>query len=833
MRLVGRDREIRSIAAAVARGQSVVVVGGIGSGRSALLDVTADAVIRGAGAATRSSWVGVDRFIRSAAEAHPDEWLIVDDVPTLNRGDAERVAGALFEHGMFAASCLRTAGAAPGVADTLAARGAVVVEARPLTLEEVALSIGPAAEPAIDLEATVRRAAGRPLFVEALMSDVGDVVPAAVVDRLRRALRSASDEEVDVLRALAVLGPCSIFEAATVAAVDPRRVTSLVAALRARGLVDATALLVEVPVLAEAVLKAEPADVVDELHHRAASTRQRLGAGAEVVAHHLMRCAPRGHASAADALSTAAAFRRAAGDPAGATAFLRRALLEPPANEDILRVVLALADALVADGEPSLAADHLLAWLECWRNEPKRAAPVLRRLVPLLVTTDRGIEARVILDRFADSDDAALRSEVDASRHTFAWTHRAARASEVPPPTEGTRAVAQLAFAGMREANVDAAACARLALSALADASLYERAPMDALLLVITLERCGHLRSALEAGVELRGRAATAGDRTAILAFDSVLARIHLRKGELEPAIEMSRTCVGRASTIATPAAGVLAQALLATDGPASATTALEDAGVTGEVPDTGPDTENLFARAVIELETARYQEALRDFEEVGRRREVQGSRSPAGLHWQPGAIRCLAVLGRASEALALSDLDMAVVRRWHEATATGRALAARAMASSPAERLSLLEEAAATVASAEAPLERASVVAELGVALRRHGQLREARAALREAVSTASTVGATHFLTRWSAELAATGERRARVNTLAHRQLTSSEARVAQLAASGLSNAEIAMQLHLSVKTIEMRLSAVYRKLGLGGRKELRAVVKDQGPTL
>ena len=51
---------------------------------------------------------------------------------------------------------------------------------------------------------------------------------------------------------------------------------------------------------------------------------------------------------------------------------------------------------------------------------------------------------------------------------------------------------------------------------------------------------------------------------------------------------------------------------------------------------------------------------------------------------------------------------------------------------------------------------------------------------------------------------------------------LTPSERRVAQLAASGLGNREIAQALFVTTKTVETHLAAAYRKLGIAGRPEL-----------
>jgi DNA-binding NarL/FixJ family response regulator len=44
----------------------------------------------------------------------------------------------------------------------------------------------------------------------------------------------------------------------------------------------------------------------------------------------------------------------------------------------------------------------------------------------------------------------------------------------------------------------------------------------------------------------------------------------------------------------------------------------------------------------------------------------------------------------------------------------------------------------------------------------------------------------------------------------------------VAELAAQGLRNAEIAAQLYVTPKTVEATLSRVYRKLGIRSRTEL-----------
>ena len=52
--------------------------------------------------------------------------------------------------------------------------------------------------------------------------------------------------------------------------------------------------------------------------------------------------------------------------------------------------------------------------------------------------------------------------------------------------------------------------------------------------------------------------------------------------------------------------------------------------------------------------------------------------------------------------------------------------------------------------------------------------------------------------------------------------ELNETELRVAELAAQGLSNQEIAQRAFLSVKTVEANLTRVYRKLGIRSRAGL-----------
>ena len=59
--------------------------------------------------------------------------------------------------------------------------------------------------------------------------------------------------------------------------------------------------------------------------------------------------------------------------------------------------------------------------------------------------------------------------------------------------------------------------------------------------------------------------------------------------------------------------------------------------------------------------------------------------------------------------------------------------------------------------------------------------------------------------------------------------ELTPAEQRVAELAASGMTNRDIAAALFISPKTVEHNIGRVYRKLGIRSRAELGRRMRDQ----
>jgi DNA-binding CsgD family transcriptional regulator/TolA-binding protein len=202
---------------------------------------------------------------------------------------------------------------------------------------------------------------------------------------------------------------------------------------------------------------------------------------------------------------------------------------------------------------------------------------------------------------------------------------------------------------------------------------------------------------------------------------------------------------------------------------------------------------------------------------------EAQGVGEPVPLFFLPDALEALVALGdleRAEGLLeALEERGRELDRVWALATAArcrGLLLAARGDVAGGAHAL---EEALAHHERIELPFERARALLVKGGVERRARKRTRAKATLEEALAEFERLGAPLFAKRAREELSRVGLRRSNGD-----ELTPSERRVAQLAATGLTNREIASELFISPKTVEANLSRVYRKLGISSRAQLGA---------
>ena len=148
------------------------------------------------------------------------------------------------------------------------------------------------------------------------------------------------------------------------------------------------------------------------------------------------------------------------------------------------------------------------------------------------------------------------------------------------------------------------------------------------------------------------------------------------------------------------------------------------------------------------------------------------------------------------------------------------RATAATAMARRDPERARALLEEAILYPDPTVPLEQARTQLAYGTLRRRLREHAAARTELEGSIAAFEKIGATAWLRQASDELARIPGRVRRPEG----ELTEAEQRTAELVAAGNSNKEVATILVLSVKTVEMTLTRVYRKLGVRSRSELAA---------
>jgi DNA-binding CsgD family transcriptional regulator len=119
-------------------------------------------------------------------------------------------------------------------------------------------------------------------------------------------------------------------------------------------------------------------------------------------------------------------------------------------------------------------------------------------------------------------------------------------------------------------------------------------------------------------------------------------------------------------------------------------------------------------------------------------------------------------------------------------------------------------------------PFQRARLLLAYGRLLRRERRVTDSRDPLRGARDIFDRLGCASWGDQARRELRASGERSRRRDPSLRDQLTAQELQVAQLAAEGLSNREIAQKLFVSPRTVSTHLYRIYPKLGISARNEL-----------
>jgi ATP/maltotriose-dependent transcriptional regulator MalT len=220
-------------------------------------------------------------------------------------------------------------------------------------------------------------------------------------------------------------------------------------------------------------------------------------------------------------------------------------------------------------------------------------------------------------------------------------------------------------------------------------------------------------------------------------------------------------------------------------------------------------------------------EDALRRYLDCGRSLRECGLVNPVFTRWWVDAACVAAELGRTDEVREVVEQAAELAARWGTSRVLGWAALARGMTSRGSDAVAHLTDAVRWLADAPAQLDHAQAEYLLGAALLGVDH-RAAREHLRNAVDTAQRCGALALARAARADLVAAGGRMRDIAVAPADMLTGMERKVAGLVVAGESNRAIAESLFVTVRTVEMHLTSVYRKLGIAQRSELGAVLAD-----
>jgi DNA-binding CsgD family transcriptional regulator len=698
---------------------------------------------------------------------------------------------------------------------------------------------------------------GNPLFVVAVLDAVAQEGTSRTAEHAARLLEIGAQgvsravglrlarlqpAALLLLRAASILGDgIQLRQAAALAGVEERALGPAAAALVRLDLLRRDdPLEFSHPVVRHAVY--ETLDVVErgDAHRLAAELLLDAGALPESAAAHLLRVAPQADSFVVSTLRQAAERSLAQGAAEAALVYLTRALeeqMDPTARAEVL-VELGLAERRT---NGPAAADHLRAGLELLVDGGRRGAVALE-LGRAFWFTDRIPEAFAVFEQALDEVDRdqdpdlyeLLLAELISSALWNQQTYPMAEAAlgELDPDAFHGGLGSETLLATMahyeqrlglrRELVID------LARRALAPGNLSASGSIAFYYAVNVLPKSGLLDEAVSILDKAVAQARRRGDIFNVAFMLLWRGKWQTHRGDLRAAVADLREAidlsVAHGMHVAWPYnIGFLAEALLEQGEAEEAAGVIEKGEFSEQLP---PDQLHLayfrLSRARLRIETGSPERGVEELLQVGETVRLIPHDNPSSVPWRSWAAEGLRLLDRNDEARALAEEELALARRWGAPQTIGASLRALGLVEGGKAGIGLLREAVEVLAGSEARLEHARALVDLGAALRRANQRTEARERLREGVDLALRIGALGLAERANEEIAATGARPRRVLQTGLDALTASERRVAQLAAEGMSNKEIAQTLFVTIKTVEVHLSHAYRKLEISSRAQL-----------
>jgi DNA-binding CsgD family transcriptional regulator len=726
------------------------------------------------------------------------------------------------------------------------------VRPQPLSVAGISELLGPDADP--DFVAACRKATGgNPLLLRELLGmllgegvaptadNVGAVTtmgPSAVSRSVMFRLSRLGPTELQVAQAVAVLSEgASVADVAALTGLEDSDVARATGELARVEILRRDPPLGFVhPLVLEAVYREQSAGERQLAHARAAELLRARGASTEEIATHLLATAPAGDDEVVELLREAGRSAARKGAVDSAVAYLRRAREEPPVPEarvDVLRE-LGLAESL-SDGP--LAARHLRAVYTATRDPAMRAV-VAHVLLRLVLFTDSPEEALGLARHYRDDlpaemEDARIGIEAFELCMILFGVLDPAEAVRLerfrdPRLGDGPGAKMAMASAAVVWSQLDGSGeeCARLALASLEGGALLGADPGFLGIGPITVLAWAERPEVTAAIDEALANAHQHGSLFAISGLHMWQGGAHLRRGELDEAetvlpqaqSEFNLWSFGAGAGLYLNGFRAIVQ--LERGDLAAARASL---AAVAEHPDDASDGTRFYDNAMLAVSAVEgiAPERLLELADAHATRHARVL-NPAHNPWREYKIRALAKLGRREEALELAEENLKLARHWGAPGTLGAAVRAMARVSEPSETLPYLEEAAAVLEGSTARLEQAKALTALGRALRAARRPTEAREPLQRAIELAEACGSDRVREIARAELAASGAKPRRTAISGVASLTPSEERVARLAAEGMTNREVAQELFVTPKTVEVHLSNAYRKLEIRSRRQL-----------
>lgn len=848
----GREAELRALDAALAAAcpRVVLVSGAAGAGKTALIDrfatgVRTARVVRVSGEPREADVaLGVVDQLRGRVGATADVLAILRAEPTvLVVDDAQWVDAESLDALVFA---LRRLVAEPVLTIVAARPGATLAGLERLV--DLRLPLAPLGQAEVRALTGLPAGAARRLWehtgglpgpvvalADGVPADPEEPLPAppAVAAEIALALTACAPETRALVEAAAVLGSgCCLADAAALArtpdaleALQAADEAGLVVAGRSRGL---PVVVFEPPFVAAAVLEQLGPARRAALHRHAAA---RVGDEA-VALKHLAAAAAGPDAALAERLDEFARHRRERPDAASALLAASRLSTTAAEREDRL---LRAVDWMLLAGE--------VAWARVHADDVARCAVTARResiLGQLAVAGDRVREAGDRLAVAWERCDPDAEPEVAATiahRNAFLalvhlkdaevaeWARRALALA--PHDRLSVEWTATLALALWRQGR-RAEAYDTLERAMLGDP---ER---DAQL---TGMRAWLRMAAGDVGQRTRDDLAAAAETELKLgALEigvvhlNVLVRAHFSAGDWDEATRVADRAIALASELEDVSARVFVWWAAALVPGARGDWATLDALVAraDAEPTDAPDRVLAVgvARALQHHPRGDAQRVLEALAPVVALTPNGAIDEPGFWPWQHLHADALIARGKRAEAdRFLARHEQLAADRDHAAASARLAVVRGRLEAANGDRDAAEDALIRAVETTEPlgrPFELANAQLALGQFLRRERRRRSAADLIRAARETFAQLDAAPAVARCDRELGASGLRHYRREDVG--ALTPQEITVAELVASGHSNREVAHDLQLSVKTVEVHLTRIYAKLGISSRGQLAA---------